>query len=142
MYTIMHLLLSGHVLSYTCIFLVSISFRNGFCYSVFVEEKMGTKFVEARAVEFAKSYEESSASVPTFFILSPGVDPLKDVEKLGKKLGFTTDNDNFHNVSLGQGQEEVAEHAMDVASVKGHWVILQNIHLVARHVRDARKYNF
>uniref|UniRef100_A0A670I3P5 Dynein axonemal heavy chain 17 n=1 Tax=Podarcis muralis TaxID=64176 RepID=A0A670I3P5_PODMU len=98
----------------------------------FVEEKMGSKFVEGRSVEFSKSYEESSQSTPIFFILSPGVDPLKDVEALGQKLGFTIDNGKIHNVSLGQGQEVVAEHALDVAAVEGHWVILQNIHLVAK----------
>ncbi|XP_010211142.1 PREDICTED: dynein heavy chain 17, axonemal, partial [Tinamus guttatus] len=98
----------------------------------FVEEKMGSKFVEGRSVEFAKSYEESSPSTAIFFILSPGVDPLKDVEALGKKLNFTIDNGKIHNVSLGQGQETVAENALDVASEQGHWVILQNIHLVAR----------
>lgn len=63
---------------------------------------MGSKYVENRQVEFAKSYEESGPGTPIFFILSPGVDPLKDVEALGKKLGFTMDNKNFHNVSLGQ----------------------------------------
>ncbi|XP_039201063.1 dynein heavy chain 17, axonemal isoform X2 [Crotalus tigris] len=98
----------------------------------FVEEKMGSKFVEGRSVEFSKSYEESSPSTPIFFILSPGVDPLKDVEALGQKLGFAIDNGKIHNVSLGQGQEVVAEHALDVAAVEGHWVILQNIHLVAK----------
>ncbi|XP_039082400.1 dynein heavy chain 17, axonemal [Hyaena hyaena] len=98
----------------------------------FVEEKMGSKFVEGRSVEFSKSYEESSPSTPIFFILSPGVDPLKDVEALGKRLGFTIDNGKLHNVSLGQGQEVVAENALDVAAEMGHWVILQNIHLVAR----------
>ena len=51
-----------------------------------------------------------------FFILSPGVNPLKDVEALGKKLGFTQVDKNFHNVSLGQGQEVVAEEAMEIAS--------------------------
>ena len=45
---------------------------------------MGSKFVEGRSVEFSKSYEESSPSTPIFFILSPGADPLKDVEALGK----------------------------------------------------------
>lgn len=44
---------------------------------------------------------------------------------LGKKLGFTIDNGKLHNVSLGQGQEVVAENALDVAAEKGHWVILQ-----------------
>ncbi|XP_074870532.1 dynein axonemal heavy chain 17 isoform X2 [Carettochelys insculpta] len=98
----------------------------------FVEEKMGSKFVEGRSVEFSKSYEESSPSTAIFFILSPGVDPLKDVEALGQKLGFTIDNGKIHNVSLGQGQETVAENALDVAAIQGHWVILQNIHLVAK----------
>ena len=58
-------------------------------------------------------------------MLSPGVDPLKDVEALGTKLGFAVDNKNFHNVSLGQGQEIVAENALDLASKEGHWVVLQ-----------------
>lgn len=44
---------------------------------------------------------------------------------LGKKLGYTFNNQNFHNVSLGQGQEVVAEAALDLAAKKGHWVILQ-----------------
>lgn len=35
-------------------------------------------------------------------------------------------------MSLGQGQEIVAEVAMDEGATKGHWVILQNIHLVRK----------
>jgi dynein heavy chain len=95
------------------------------CYRGFVEERMGTKYVEGRSLEFAKSYEESSNNTPMFFILSPGVDPLKDVEKLGRTIGFTFDNNNFHNVSLGQGQEIVAENAMKLGAAEGHWVVLQ-----------------
>lgn len=48
-----------------------------------MEEKFGARYVEGRSMEFTKSYEESSPSTPIFFILSPGVDPLKDVEALG-----------------------------------------------------------
>lgn len=51
-----------------------------------MEEKMGSKFVEGRSVELSKAYKESSPSTPLFFILSPGVDPLKDVEALGEPL--------------------------------------------------------
>jgi len=98
----------------------------------FVEEKLGSKYVEGRTIEFAKSFEESGPGTPIFFILSPGVDPLKDVEALGKKIGFTTDNKNLHNVSLGQGQEVVAEQALELAAKEGHWVVLQNIHLVKK----------
>ena len=76
-------------------------------------------------MEFAKSFEESGPTTPVFFILSSGVDPLKDVEALGKKINFTSDNGKFHNVSLGQGQEPVADRALEIAAENGHWVILQ-----------------
>uniref|UniRef100_F6SMV4 Dynein axonemal heavy chain 9 n=1 Tax=Equus caballus TaxID=9796 RepID=F6SMV4_HORSE len=105
----------------------------------FVEEKLGSKYVVGRALDFATSFEESGPATPMFFILSPGVDPLKDVENQGKKLGYTFNNRNFHNVSLGQGQEVVAEAALDLAAKKGHWVILQNIHLVAKWLSTLEK---
>ncbi|CAH1391175.1 unnamed protein product [Nezara viridula] len=106
--------------------------RMTYAIKAFIEEKLGAKYVESRSIDFAKSFEESSAGTPIFFILSPGVNPLKDVEHLGRKLGFTTDKGNFHNVSLGQGQEIIAEEAMELASGQGHWVVLQNVHLVKK----------
>ncbi|XP_028422796.1 dynein axonemal heavy chain 9 isoform X2 [Perca flavescens] len=105
----------------------------------FVEEKLGSKYVIGRSLDFAVSFEESAPATPMFFILSPGVDPLKDVEKHGKRLGYTFDDKNFHNVSLGQGQEVIAEQALDLAARNGHWVILQNIHLVARWLGTLEK---
>jgi len=103
------------------LFLIVMFFRG------FVEEKLGTKFVEGRSLEFSKSFEESAPSTPIFFILSPGVDPLKDVETLGKRLGYSAEKGNFHNISLGQGQESVAEEAIQISAKEGHWVILQVI---------------
>lgn len=58
---------------------------------------------------------------------------------MGRKLGFSTDKKNFHIVSLGQGQEVVAEEAMGIASERGHWVILQNVHLVAKWLPTLEK---
>ncbi|KAF5280421.1 hypothetical protein FQR65_LT03230 [Abscondita terminalis] len=113
--------------------------RMTYAVSVFVEEKLGARYTSARNVPFAKSYEETSNHTPTFFILSPGVNPLKDVESLGQSLGFAIDNGNFHTVSLGQGQEIVAEGAIDVAAEKGDWVILENIHLVAKWLSNLEK---
>uniref|UniRef100_A0A803V436 Dynein axonemal heavy chain 17 n=1 Tax=Ficedula albicollis TaxID=59894 RepID=A0A803V436_FICAL len=92
----------------------------------FVEEKLGSKYVVGRSLDFATTFEESGPATPIFFILSPGVDPLKDVEKHGKKLGYTFNHRNLHNISLGQGQEVVAEQALDLAAKEGHWVILQD----------------
>lgn len=54
-------------------------------------------------------------------------------------MGFTFDNGNFHNVSLGQGQELIAEEKMETAATNGHWVILQNIHLVKSWLPNLEK---
>lgn len=113
--------------------------RMTYAITYFIEEKMGSKYTEGKSVPFAKSFEETDPATPVFFILSPGVDPLKDVEALGKKLGFTSDQKNFHNISLGQGQEIVAQEAMDVGAKEGHWVILQNVHLVAKWLPTLEK---
>ncbi|TPP62234.1 Dynein beta chain ciliary [Fasciola gigantica] len=113
--------------------------RMTYAVTDFVAEKLGQKYVEGSGMPFATSFEESGPAIPIFFILSPGVDPLKDVESLGKKLGFTGDQGNFHSVSLGQGQEVVAEKAMELASSQGHWVVLQNIHLVAKWLTTLEK---
>ncbi|XP_071977799.1 dynein axonemal heavy chain 11-like isoform X1 [Engystomops pustulosus] len=105
----------------------------------FVEEKLGSMYVERRKTDFAKSFQESGPATAIVFILSPGVDPLKDVETLGDRLGFTIDAGKLHNISLGQGQEVIAEIAMEKASKEGHWVILQNIHLVAKWLSTLEK---
>lgn len=98
----------------------------------FVEETIGSKYTHRRKLTLADSYAEINNVIPMFFILSPGVDPLMDVEKLGQSLGFCIENSNFHNVSLGQGQESVAEATMVKAKQNGDWVVLQNIHLVGK----------
>ncbi|XP_041969099.1 dynein beta chain, ciliary-like [Aricia agestis] len=113
--------------------------RMSYASEAFCEENLGTKYVEARSPPLHKSFAETTSTTPVFFILSPGVDPLKDLENLGKKVGFTADKKNFHIVSLGQGQEVVAEEAMAVASSRGHWVFLQNIHLVAKWLPTLEK---
>ncbi|XP_075248756.1 dynein beta chain, ciliary-like isoform X2 [Convolutriloba macropyga] len=113
--------------------------RMTYAVTMFIEERLGKKYTENRAIPFAESYKESGPAIPVFFILSPGVDPLVDVEALGKKIGFTFDSKNFHNVSLGQGQEIVAENAIELASKEGHWVILQNVHLVAKWLPTLEK---
>lgn len=66
--------------------------------------------MENKNVEFEKSFEEASPSTPIFFILSPGVNPLKDVEELGEKQGFTLEKQNFHNVSLGKYRTSLVPH--------------------------------
>jgi len=64
-----------------------------------------------------------SANLP---ITSPSVThPSPIISFTGKKLGYTIESGRFHIVSLGQGQEMVAEVALEKATRYGHWVLLQ-----------------
>ena len=98
----------------------------------FVSINLGKVYIESTNLPFSQSFMESGPATPIFFILSPGVDPLKEVEALGNQLGFSSNKKNFHNISLGQGQETIAEEVMQLSAREGHWIILQNIHLVAK----------
>lgn len=52
-----------------------------------MEEKLGAKYVERTRLDLVKAFEESNPATPIFFILSPGVDALKDLEILGEWPG-------------------------------------------------------
>ncbi len=105
----------------------------------FIGTKLGSKYVDSARVQLAVSFKESGPATPVFFILSPGVDPVKEVEALGRQMGITDDNKNYHYVSLGQGQEVIAEQKLDIAYKNGGWVMLENIHLVAKWLPSLEK---
>ncbi|KXS10801.1 hypothetical protein M427DRAFT_103173 [Gonapodya prolifera JEL478] len=106
--------------------------RMTYAMRAFVAQKMGQKYVESHRMPIAEVYKETNPATPIFFILSPGVDPVKEVEALGKTMGASEDQGTFHNVSLGQGQEVIAEQKLEKAAKEGGWVMLQNIHLVVK----------
>jgi len=78
----------------------------------------------------SSSFEDSNNVTPIFFILSPGADPVKEVESMGKKTIGLQANVNYHNVAMGQGQDVVAMAKLDLGHKEGHWVMLQNVHLM------------
>jgi len=76
------------------------------------------------------AYKEMKPNIPIFFVLFPGVDPTPDVEKIGEKYGATAANGKFINISMGQGQEEIAKKALQKAAQEGGWIMVQNVHLM------------
>jgi len=104
--------------------------------TIFIGEQLGDKYTGGSSPPFHVSYKETSSATGVFFILSPGVNPIAQVEELGKKMGFTFDNEKYHMVSLGQGQEPIAEQAMIDGALNGHWVVLENIHLVVKWLKN------
>lgn len=81
---------------------------------------LGPEFVGGRVADLDCVLSEwGSSRTPLLFILSPGVDPLHDLE------ACTSAPSQIQNVSLGQGQETIAEQTMDDAMGEGQWVVLQ-----------------
>jgi len=58
------------------------------------------------------TYDEMTIHQPAFFVLFPGVDPTPDVELVGAKYGKSADLKTFTNISMGQGQEQIAMNAL------------------------------
>jgi dynein heavy chain len=76
-----------------------------------------------------QSYLDSTSVVPVYFILSPGANVVADLDIIAKKYGMVSGS-TYHMVSMGQGQDVVAERLLEAAHREGHWVILCNIHLM------------
>ena len=106
--------------------------RTTLAVALWVREVLGAKFGEAVPFDLPASFEDAGPAVPIFFLLSAGVAvPMGELTKLGNQFGMTEDAGKFVMVSLGQGQEPVAEKALDQMYASGGWVLLQNIELVA-----------
>ena len=46
---------------------------------------------------------------------------------------------SYHNVSMGQGQDVVAMSCLETAHRNGHWVILNNVHLMPKWLIELEK---
>ena len=104
-----------------------------------VKEEMGVEYYNAINFDLPASFEDASPATPVYFLLSPGADPLSDVRLIAKPADKTEANGLFFSVSLGQGQEPVAEKALDRMQASGGWAMLQNIELVARWLPKLEK---
>jgi dynein heavy chain len=96
----------------------------------FVQDNLGNEFIEMDPFSIDVAYEESSNLSPLFFVLFPGTDPTPAVEGMANALGCSDANGKFVNISMGQGQEQIAISALRKRAEEGGWVMLQNIHLM------------
>jgi len=103
---------------------------------LFVIEILGEKFVQPPVLDYGRIYMQSSPLSPMVFILSPGADPQSDIQKFCDEMGMTS---KFKFVSLGQGQGPIAEQLLEVGYKRGHWVLLQNCHLLTSWLKVLEK---
>jgi len=83
------------------------------------------------------AYLDSTTTTPIYFILSPGANPVVAVEELARSQGV--DLKHVHKISLGQGQDVVAMNKLDIGHKEGHWVMLQNVHLMPLFLLELEK---
>ena len=91
-----------------------------------ITEELSAEFISPPPFNLELSFKDSAPTIPIIFILSPGVDPISEIEKLAKNMGV---RGKMTPLSLGDKQGPIAEAALDRAVGEGGWVILQNCHL-------------
>jgi dynein heavy chain len=92
----------------------------------YLKTEMGQKFIEPPPFDLQSCYNDSTCSTPLIFVLTPGADPMSELNKLADNMGF---GKKLTKISLGQGQGPLAENAISEAVSTGTWVCLQNCHL-------------
>lgn len=75
--------------------------------------------------------DETERKCPLVCLLSTGSDPCGQVESLARVREL-----EYHQISMGQGQEERARKAITEAILYGHWLMLQNCHLCLEFSED------
>jgi hypothetical protein len=88
----------------------------------FVCATLGSNFVETPPFDLAGSFQESSATAPLLFVLSPGTDPTASLLKYADERGFGS---KVAIISMGQGQGPKAAKLIAEARRSGSWVLLQ-----------------
>lgn len=84
-------------------------------------------YVEQSVLDIDATYKETSPTTPIFFVLFPGVEPSGEINQIAQKYGFM---DKKLTISMGQGQETRAQESLLKAAKNGHWICLENLHLM------------
>ena len=126
--------------------------------TTFVTKRMGEQYVTPPVVSLESVFDQSTPFSPIVFILSPGADPAGELGKLAEAKGYG--GNRFKFLAMGQGQEKVSTiiicmHAwylllqpfphqvalqlLETASSRGHWLMLQNCHLLIRWLQQLEK---
>jgi len=106
---------------------------------MFVGEYMGEKYVGDVDASLVTCLPETDPATPVYFILSPGVDVVGEVERMAAERDITAQNGKFSDVSLGEGKDIISDREVDRLAKDGGWVILQNIHLMPRWLLELEK---
>ena len=85
---------------------------------------LGPKYVNPVTDSVESVLKEMDSTTPVIYLLSAGADPTDAIETLARRK-----RKGIECVSMGEGQDIVAQRAIDAAIANGSWVLLQNCHL-------------
>ncbi|KAI8908484.1 dynein heavy chain and region D6 of dynein motor-domain-containing protein [Gorgonomyces haynaldii] len=104
--------------------------------SIFSLQALGVDSLSPEALNLEHLLKETDHTEPILFITTPGADPSQELREFAsQKMG----SDKFHEVSMGQGQGEIAIQLLKECASQGHWLFLQNVHLVIGWVHILEK---
>ena len=90
----------------------------------YIYDSLGASFLENIVLDLEGMIAEADNRTPLLCLLSVGSDPTNQIDALAKNIAQP-----YHQLSMGQGQEEAARKMMVQGMEKGQWVMLQNCHL-------------
>lgn len=97
----------------------------------FIKDSMGEMYISSPTVDFEKVANFASEKTPIVVILSPGSDPGADIIKAA-----TVCARKFETISLGQGVESIALKMVQRGAKEGHWVVVNNCHMLQRWLEE------
>ncbi|KAG5504460.1 hypothetical protein JKF63_04912 [Porcisia hertigi] len=100
----------------------------------FIEEQLGSQFVDPPVFNLKDTFDESTNTIPLIFVLSSGVDPTNQLQSLAHREGR-----QLKVLALGQGQGDNAKRALQEYSQTGGWVFLANCHLMVSWLVELEK---
>ncbi|KAM3726645.1 Cytoplasmic dynein 2 heavy chain [Dirofilaria immitis] len=103
----------------------------------FVVNILGVPSINPSPLDLSSVYKsESNSNEPIMILISPSADPSQELEELARKQISIA---KFYQISMGQGQRQVALEAIRTCSAKGGWVCLKNLHLAIDDIAEIEK---
>lgn len=105
--------------------------------TAFAKDLLGLDSLAGMALNLkALASNTLSKNLPALFIVSAGFDPSKELQELADQA---IGRENFKELSMGGGQNDLALDMLRDAAKKGQWLCLKNLHLVVSFLSTLEK---
>ena len=103
----------------------------------FACEVLALESVAPPPMNLKKVFEdESNSQTPVLMIVTTGMDPSKSLREVAEEV---VGEDNYKELPMGGGQQEIAERMLTEARESGQWLCLKNLHLVVSWLPQLEK---